>query len=87
MSLLLPPSASPLRDQFEITDLVDLGKIPSFAQALNACRKTVTSEKAIRSASAVCLRASGEVWLIEVGKRGAWRRRWNFGDPFARVAA
>jgi len=79
MSLSLPTSDE-LKEMFDIIDLVNYQALPSFRQALDACRSTV-SHKGVKSAQALTLRADGEVWLIQVGKRGGWKKLWSFGNP------
>jgi len=80
MSLSLP--TNDLRELFDIQALVDYRNLPTFQQALAGCRKTVL-QPSVDSAAAVTMRADGEIWLIRVGKKGGWKRLWNFGNPTA----
>ena len=81
MSLKLPLASSPLRTLFSVYDLVDWKATPLFRPALDDAKNTLSSDKAITSVNVLCTRATGEIWLITVGKHG-WRRRWNFGKPY-----
>ena len=78
MSLLLPPSSSPLRETFEIESLVNWQSLPTFREALAGCRNFISREKKAKSVNALCLRMDGSVWLIKVGPKGGWKRLWNF---------
>jgi len=72
---------------FNIADLIPLGTyaglsaLPQFREALDNGRSCCASDSAVRSVNMLTLRASGEVWLITVGPKGGWKRRWNFGSP------
>lgn len=81
MSLSLPASNSPLREMFEVSSLVSPMSLPTFRQALNSCQATV-QQAGVATVQAIALRANGEAWLIQVGKKGGWKRLWNFGSPF-----
>jgi hypothetical protein len=84
--LRLPPVSSPVRSLVDVDALAQLGTerawstLPTFPEA---CRKAVeflAAEPAARRVHTLCLRASGELWLVAVGPRGGWRRVWNFGE-------
>lgn len=79
MSLLLPGARSPLRDLFEVTDLAEPCKLPSFALALRSARKAIEGDKAIAGVNAIAIKADGDIVLFHVGKRGAHRTLWTFG--------
>jgi len=81
MSLLLPLSSSELRDLFDVADLVNYSALPTYPRAVSGCRASVAGDKRVRSVQSVCIRANGDIWLIRVGKRGAVKRLWNFGNP------
>ena len=81
MSLRLPLSTSPLRECFDVQSLVEWRTLPSFRQALNGCRNTIAADSSINSANALAIRADGEIWMIRVGKKGGWKKLWNFGNP------
>lgn len=78
MSLSLPLSGSPLRDFFDVADLLDLSELPDFPSAIRSARAFLVAEKAASAVNALAVRANGEIWLIKVGKRGGWKRIWNF---------
>jgi hypothetical protein len=84
MSLLLPASDSPLRELFDVRDLANLdnaegrASIATFRQALDGGREFLAGYMGAKSVNSICLRADGELWLIEVTRK-TWRRKWNFG--------
>lgn len=78
--LKLPAQTSELREMFDISALVNYRSLPTFRQVVTACRDAAQDVGAV-SANGLCLRADGEIWLVQVGKRGAWKRLWNFGNP------
>jgi hypothetical protein len=84
MSLKLPASNSPIRELFDIADLADWHKLPTFGQAWRGAKAFLQAEPAARAVHSIVIRATGEIWLIRVGKRGGWNRIWNFGNPIAR---
>ena len=79
MSLSLPLPSSPLRELFEVQDLVDYRNLPTFREGLAGCRRYMASDANALSAHSIVMRADGEFWLIRVGRRGGWKRLWNFG--------
>lgn len=85
MSLRLPLSSSPIRELFDVRHLADLAapanrsKLLGFRETILSARRTMESDKAIRSVHSICLRADGELWLIRVGPKGGWKKVWNFG--------
>ena len=81
MSLRLPSRDSSLRELFTLETLAEWRRLPTFLQGLRSTRQWIQSDSAIHSATFLCLRADGAVWLVTVGPRGGWRRRWNFGRP------
>jgi hypothetical protein len=86
MSLALPLSDSPIREMFDIRDLIDWRGLPTFRQGLTSAKAFLAAEPAARSVNSIVIRADGEIWLIRIGKRGGWKRVWNFGNPIARSA-
>lgn len=80
MSLRLPLQSSALRELFEVADLAEPAKLPSFALALRGAREFLAKEPAARAVNSIAIRANGQVWLFRVGKRGGWKRLWNFGN-------
>lgn len=80
--LALPVTASPLRELFDVADLVALGtkkaSPASFAIAKLGAQRAF-SDSAVRSVNSICIRASGELWLVQFGPRGGHKKLWNFG--------
>ena len=81
MSLSLPAANSPLREMFEVSQLVNFKSLPLLGDALCSCRKVV-EQQGVRSAQAVAFRSNGDLILFKVGKRGGFKMLWNFGRPF-----
>ena len=81
MSLSLPVSNSPLRQMFEVNDLVHWHNLPTFREALFAARNFLAVDSAARSVNSLAVMADGTIRLLQVGKRGGVRRLWNFGSP------
>lgn len=81
MSLLLPPAAHPSREFFVVENLVNWKALPAFRNALTGVRSFLERETSAKFAHILTLRADGEVWLVRVGKKGGWRKVWNFGNP------
>ena len=81
MSLHLPLTSSPLRETFDVASLVEWRSLPNFRDALAGCRNYIASEASARSVNSLTIRADGEIWLIQVGRKGGWKRLWNFGNP------
>ena len=82
----LPLSGSPEREAMgdiahvaEVLNPANVAKLPTFRQAVLAAKRTLRGAPSARSVSAICLRANDERWLISVGRRGGWKRVWNFG--------
>ena len=86
MSLSLPPSSSPIRQLFEVSDLAKLAsveeraKLPTHPQAVLAARRVFESETAAKAVHILVHRSTGELWLERFGPRGGWTRVWNFGS-------
>lgn len=64
----------------EILNPANVNKLPTFREAINLARGELAHISAAKSINIVCLRANDERWLIQVGRRGAWKQIWNFGD-------
>jgi hypothetical protein len=83
----LPPASHPARELFDMRDLVakldprDAALLPSIASArrwaLNLFEADTTG--AMRRVAIVIIRANDERWLVTFGRRGGWRKEWNFG--------
>lgn len=81
MSLVLPLQGTEVRAMFEVQDLADYKKLPTFPDAKRSAIAYMKSDRAVSSVNSLVLRASGEIWLIQVGPRGGWKMLWNFGNP------
>jgi hypothetical protein len=86
VSFRLPPSNHPAReamgDMEHVVDVLNpanLDRLQDFGAALRNARKAIAAENAVKAINVICLRADDERWLIRVGKRGGWRKLWNFG--------
>lgn len=84
MSYALPLSGSPLREAFEIEDLVAIGygerDVPDLPKARRLARQFFDgADKAVRRVFYIVLRADDHLDLISIGPRGGWRREWRFG--------
>ena len=63
----------------EVLNPENVGRLPDFAEAVRNARRTLDGCKAAKSVNCICIRGDDERWLIQVGKRGGWKRLWNFG--------
>lgn len=93
MSFPLPPHSHPAREAMgDIAHLVEVlapanvGKLPCFREAVAKARRQIAETPAVRAINIVCLRADDERWLVRVGRRGGWKRLWNFGTGRPRGA-
>jgi len=82
MSLLLPPQGSPVRDLFEVSDLADYMKLPTFRQALTNARAYMRAQRGARAVNTLCMRANGDIELLRVTRR-AFLTLFNFGNPIS----
>lgn len=77
--LRLPAADSPLRQMFSVEDLaLRLGSVPLFRDAMRSAA-AMFEDRAVSSVNLVCRRMDGEIWLVQVGPKGGWKRLWNFG--------
>lgn len=86
----LPLTGSPLRQLFEVADLVAIttGEQPvrPFGRALSSARAFLRDNKAARSVVFIALEAATDnLCLYRVGNRGGHKRLWVFG-PVGRKA-
>lgn len=85
MSLRLPLASSPVRESVDLTLLASLhsaegrAKLPGFREALNGARNFLEKCQDAKSVTYHCLRADGQLWLVEFTRK-TWYRRWNFGS-------
>lgn len=55
-------------------------KVPAVFQARTQAERYFAAEPAARRvAFIVCRYDSGEYWLVTFGRKGGWRKEWNFG--------
>lgn len=83
MSHLLPPSGSPLRDCFDVEDLVAIGtkqrQAPLLKEAKIYARDYFrTADKAVNRLYFIAMVANDDLWLISIGPRGGVQYHWNF---------
>lgn len=83
MSLHLPPMSSPLRELFEVADVVPFGMPGGMLKAplFGVCRaqaQTMMADRAIAAVNCICLRANGALELVQFGPRGGVKRLWRF---------
>lgn len=60
-------------------DPANVAKLPTLRQALNQGRNFMARSPEVKAVHYVILRADDERHLIRVGRRGGWRKVWNFG--------
>lgn len=53
------------------------GRLPFFRETL-LCSADTNTRLGSRSFASICLRADGQIWLVSFGKKGGWRKLWNF---------
>lgn len=89
MSFRLPTVDHPAREHIDLPSLAvtldpaNAADLFSTLQARRAAERTFDADTtgAIRRVSFVVLRAdSDERWLISFGRRGGWKKLWNFGN-------
>lgn len=84
MSHLLPPANSPLREMFDIADLVAIGtkqREPiTFKDAVFASKRFFASQPKglVKSVVYIALKADGSLVLVSFGPRGAHKIHWIF---------
>lgn len=86
MSFSLPLPGTPAREALgdiehvvEVLNPANAARLPCFRAAICAAKRTLEGAPAGTRVNVICLRGDDERWLISVGKRGGWRRIWNFG--------
>jgi hypothetical protein len=88
MSHLLPPHGSPLREMFDISDLVLIGTgerdALTLPEAHAAARRTFDRCRAAKRCNYFVHSATDTLQLVSIGRRGAARVLWTFG-PVRRV--
>lgn len=84
MSLKLPLADSPIREKFDMADLVEAARcprnLPAFREALDRGRAFLRKSPVASAVNFLALSADGSIILLEV-KRMSSKRLFNFGDP------
>jgi hypothetical protein len=83
----LPLSNTAVREQMgdiahvaEVLDYRNVAKLPVVWQARRKALEAMAADSAIKRINFIVIRAdSDERWLISIGRRGGWRKLWNFG--------
>lgn len=63
----------------EILDRANLSKMTPFDVALSQARRGALHQDGVKYVCMIVLRGDDERWLVKIGRRGGWRRLWNFG--------
>ena len=85
LTLSLPKASSrafgPVQEALPYVNSLSMaGQRPAtFAESVRAARKVLETDHATKTVKTVCLRADGELWMIEVTRK-TWRKIWNFGQ-------
>ena len=82
----LPTTDHPARKLIDIASIAEIlapqnvGKLMPIWHARKRAMEAFDADKAIRRVAYVIVRAdSDERWLVTFGRRGGWRKEWNFG--------
>lgn len=82
----IPTTGHPARELFDMQTAVDIlhpgnrDKLLAIWQARNSAMAYFAAEKAARRIAYIVVRAdTDERWLVSFGRRGGWRKEWNFG--------
>jgi len=76
----LPLPSSPLRELFNVEDLIAWRSFPMKRNLIFSLRRTV-AQKGINSAQGICLDCDGRVLLLKCGPKGGIKTLWDFGNP------
>lgn len=86
MSFPLPPASSPARELIDLASIAEIlapanvAKLQPIWQARKGALAMIEADSAIKRVAMVIVRAdSDERWLVTFGRRGGWRKMWNFG--------
>ncbi len=86
MSFSLPTQNHPAREGLDIAHLAvildpaNAGKLLTTHEARRSALKAMEADKAIRRINFVVLRSENDQrWLISIGRKGGWKKLWNFG--------
>lgn len=83
----LPPASHPASEGLDSSILAEWQRFQTFTEALRKAQAKLVAEPMAKSITLLCLRADDEIWLIRVGRRGGWKKMWNFGRPYVVGAA
>lgn len=82
----LPTQDHPARAMLDIAHVAEvlnpanIAKLLTTQQARMAALRAMDADKAIRRINYIIIRQdSDERWLISIGRKGGWRKLWNFG--------
>jgi hypothetical protein len=64
----------------EILSPANAHRLPTTIEALGAARRLLAAAPSASRVNAIVLRGDDERWLISIGRRGGWRKLWNFGS-------
>lgn len=83
----IPVQGSKAREMIDVGSLVEMLNPKNAALlmptwlAVKKSREVFANDKAVKRICYVVLRAdTDERWLISVGRRGGWKKEWNFGN-------
>jgi hypothetical protein len=70
-----------IRHVAEMLDYRNVGKLPGILKARRDALAYLAAEPRATAVNAIIIRAdTAERWLVRIGRRGGWRKLWNFGD-------
>jgi len=78
MNLSIPTNME-LAGMYDAATLANTQALPEFRTVLSGLRRQV-AQPGVSSAQSICVRANGEIVLIQCGKRGAIKQLWAFGN-------
>lgn len=73
------PTKAATKEMFELSDLANWKKLPTFRVAIHNAQAFLAVEKGAKSVNMLTLRADGHVYLIQVRASGSWKKIWDFG--------
>jgi hypothetical protein len=83
----LPPTDHPARQLVDVAalavtlDPANAMQLPAVWQARREAEPSLAAAPAAHRVCVVVLRAdTGDRWLVRFGRRGGWRKEWNFGN-------
>lgn len=87
MSYPLPPATHKARELLgdmawvaKQLDPANASKLPAIWQARRQALDSMEAQPAIRRMAYIVVRAdTDEKWLVTFGRKGGWRKEWNFG--------